>query len=87
MTQEDEDRLALWRSHDFSDAEARAWLVLMPEQRFTPYTARDWAEEGFSPAEAAQWSERFASPQIARSRRDEGIAGPWELDAHEGRDG
>jgi hypothetical protein len=72
MAQEDDDRLRAWRGHGFSDEEARAWLALVPQGRFTPHTAREWIEQGFGPADAAEWSERFSSPAVARMEREIG---------------
>ncbi len=57
--------LALWEAHGFTAEVAQAWMKVAPG-RFTPWTARQWAQKGFDYETAALFSARYADPETAR---------------------
>ncbi len=71
--------LALWETHGFTAEEARAWLTSSPG-RFTPWTARQWAQKGFDPDLAGLWSDACADPEEARQRLYAGTSDPFARD-------
>ena len=74
----DDDDLVQWNRQGFTDDEAHKWLSVILRGRFTPHTAREWADAGFGPADAAQWSERYTNPLVARMMRQDVTADPSE---------